>query len=168
MKRSVKVMVLTAMLAALYFVLSLTLKIPLRGNISLDLGYISLTVAAVFLGAIPAAIVGGLGAAIESILLSPYGLSIGWVVMNVCIGLICGYVLHKKYRNLRTERISAVITILVAVLIGVSMKTLIECTLYSIPVIVKLPKSVAAFLVDSFVMIFGGIPLSDVIKDKVY
>lgn len=168
MKRSVKVMVLTAMLAALYFVLSLTLKIPLRGNISLDLGYCALTVAAVFLGAVPAAIVGGLGAAIESILLSPYGLSVGWVVMNVCIGLICGYVLHKEYRRGRTKLIPAVITILIAVFIGVFMKTVIECTLYSIPVLVKLPKSITAFLVDSIVMIFGGIPLSDIIKGRAY
>lgn len=50
MKKSVKTMVLTAMLAALYFVLSISLKIPTVGNISLDLGYIALTIAAVYLG----------------------------------------------------------------------------------------------------------------------
>lgn len=159
---NIRKITLTGILTALYFVLSLTLKIPATGNISLDLGYIALTVAAVLLGPIPGAIVGGLGAAIESILLSPYGLSIGWVVMNIIIGLIVGAIVDND-----TDIFIEVCTIACAVFLGVCAKMAIECSLYSIPLLVKLPKSLWAFIFDAFVMIFAGVPLVQVLKGKV-
>ena len=167
MKKSVKTMVLTAMLTALYFVLSISLKIPTVGNISLDLGYIALTIAAVYLGALPAAIVGGLGAAIESTLLSPYGLSIGWVVMNICIGIACGTFLFHRHFDKPSKLYKAVFVILVSVFAGVLAKTVIECLLYSIPILVKIPKSASAFFIDSFVMIFAGLPLSVALEGRI-
>ena len=47
-----------AVFTALYFVLSALLKIPVVGNITLDLGYIALAVGAVYLGAVPAMVIG--------------------------------------------------------------------------------------------------------------
>jgi hypothetical protein len=37
----------------------------------------------------------------------------------------------------------------------VTVKTFIECGLYSIPLLVKIPKSVTAFAIDTIVMIIG-------------
>ena len=42
--KKAKLMATTGMLTALYFVLSALLKIPVAGNIKLDLGYIAMTV----------------------------------------------------------------------------------------------------------------------------
>ena len=166
-----KKIALIGILSALYFVFSLTLKIPMGvGSIALDLGYIVLTVAAWYLGAFPAAIVGGLGALIESVLLSPYGISYGWIVMNVIIGLGCGFIfsLIKNKDNTLTLRkmILCGITIVVMVLVGVTAKTIIECTLYSIPYIAKIPKSLVAFGIDSVVMIIG-LPIARKLKNVV-
>lgn len=155
---------IVGVLSALYFVLSLTLKIPTGfGAIALDMGYIVLTVSAITLGPIPAALVGGIGAAVESSLLSPYGISIGWVVMNIIIGLICGYALHNA-DNIKMVR--TIIIIVIAVFIGVCAKTGIECTLYSIPLIVKAPKSIVAWIIDSIVMVIG-IPIAKRVKDRI-
>ena len=162
---NIKKLTTTAILSALYVVLALSLKIPMGvGNISLDLGYIVLTIAALNLGA-PAAIVGGLGALLESMLFSSYGISYGWIVMNVIIGLICGIVLNKMNKKDFTIKnyIIASIIIIASVFIGVAAKTGIECYLYSIPLIVKIPKSLTAFVIDSVVMIIG-LPIGTKIK----
>ena len=156
--KNTKKIALIGILSALYFVCSITLKIPMGiGSIALDLGYIVLTIAALYLGAIPAAIVGGLGAMLESVLLSSYGISYGWIVMNIIIGLICGifFRLIKSNKMGIREIVGYSGIILVAVLLGVGAKTIIECNLYSIPYLVKIPKSLVAFGVDSVVMIIG-------------
>lgn len=148
---STKKIATVGMLTALYVVLSLTLKIPLGvGAIALDLGYIVLTVSAFKVG-VWSAVVGGAGAAIESFMFSPYGLSYGWIVMNIIIGLICGYLLYKTRRSYAFH----ICTIVFAVLAGITAKTIIECSLYSIPYPVKLPKSATAFAVDTIVMLIG-------------
>ena len=154
---NVKTITMIALMSALYVVFSLTLKIPTGvGAIALDLGYIVLTVSAVYFGNW-AALVGGMGAFIESLLLSPYGVSIGWIVMNAIIGLMCG-MCFKMYRNMKMETrdyLLCTMVIIVAVALGVCAKTIIECNLYSIPWMVKAPKSLTAFAIDSVVMIIG-------------
>ena len=148
---STKKIATVGMLTALYVVLSLTLKIPLGvGAIALDLGYIVLTVSAFKVG-IWSAVVGGAGAAIESFMLSPYGLSYGWIVMNIIIGLICGYLFY----NAKISHQYHISAIVLSVFAGITAKTIIECSLYSIPYLVKLPKSATAFAVDTIVMLIG-------------
>ena len=155
----IKKIALIGILTALYVVMSLTLKIPIGiGNIQLDMGYVALTVACFTVGPW-AAFVGGVGAAIESILFSAYGISYGWIAMNIAIGLILGFVFKRiscleRHKD-ATEYIIAVFLITMAVLIGVTIKTIIECSLYSIPIAVKLPKSLIAFLIDTVVMVIG-------------
>ena len=140
-----------AILAALYVALSLTLKIPLgMGNIQMDMGYIALTVACVIYGPC-GAIVGALGAAIESMCFAAYGISWGWIAMNVVIGIACGVVLPK----IKDRFWISALTIVTAVFIGAMVKTAVECLLYGIPLLVKLPKSALAWVVDSVVMIIG-------------
>lgn len=143
-------------LTALYVVCSLTLKIPMGvGNIALDMGYIVLTVACMKYGW-KGCIVGGLGACIESILFSAYGISYGWIVMNIIIGLIVGFAfMFIKIKNPVIKYIVFGCIIIFSCLIGVAAKTVIECTLYSIPYVVKIPKSAVAWGIDSLVMLVG-------------
>jgi uncharacterized membrane protein len=139
-----------AILTALYIVLSAMMKIPFIGAISLDLGYIALTIGCQKHG-MWGAFIGAVGCGIESILFSPYGFSIGWFVANFIIGIGCGYVFtHYK------EDWKKILAIIVFVAIGMlGAKTLIECKLYGIPFEVKIVKSLVAFTVDSITMIIG-------------
>ena len=139
-----------AILTALYCVLSAMMKIPFIGAISLDLGYIALTVGCVLFGPW-AAVIGAVGCGLESILFSPYGFSISWFVANLIIGLGCGIVFKK------TENIWLRIVVIVGfVAVGMlGAKTGIECYLYHIPFAVKIVKNVVAFGVDTLTMLIG-------------
>ena len=140
-----KKMVGIALLTALYCVLSAMMKIPFIGAISLDLGYIALTVGCAVFG--PWA--GFIGAA-------PYGFSISWFVANLIIGVGCGIV-FKKTDNVWI-RVASIIGFVAIGMLGA--KTGIECYLYHIPWAVKIVKNLVAFGVDSLVMIIG-IPIAN-------
>lgn len=139
-----------AILTAMYTVLSAFLKIPFVGNIMLDLGYLAFAVALCEFG-VWGAFVGAIGCALESLLFSAYGFSISWFVANLIIGIGCGLIFcHCKKFWMRA------IAIVVFSAVGLlGAKTAIECYLYSIPLLVKLPKNVTAFAVDAVVMLFG-------------
>lgn len=139
-----------AVLTALYCVLSAMMKIPFIGAISLDLGYVALTLACAVFGPW-GAFVGAVGCGLESMMFSPYGFSISWFVANLIIGLGCGFV----FMNTKTiwKRVLAII-----LFVGIGMlgaKTGIECYLYHIPFAVKIIKNLVAFGVDSLVMLIG-------------
>lgn len=138
-------------LTSLYAVMSAFLKFYVGvGHIQIDLGYIAFAFAVCEFG-VTGALVGVVGCSLESILFTTYGFSISWAVANAIIGVGCGFVFSKtKIFWIRT------LAILVFTAIGMVLsKTMIECALYSIPILVKLPKSIAAFCADSAVMIFG-------------
>lgn len=163
-----KKLALSAVFSALYFVLSATLKIPVGGHMTLDLGYIALMVACVYLGAIPAMCVGGIGAFFESALLSARGVSPGWVLMNMIIGFTCGSVLPKAYEGKRRKFIiTAVIAVLVSAFVGMTLKTLIDCALYDLPLAAKIPVAFIGWAADSAVMLVLGLPLSITLKKQI-
>lgn len=139
-----------AILTALYTVLSAMMKIPIIGAISLDLGYIALSIACLKHGPW-GAFTGAVGCGIESILFSPYGFSISWFIANLIIGLGCGYV-FTHYKEDWKKIVSILIFVAIAML---GAKTLIECKLYAIPFEVKIIKNFAAFIIDSITMIIG-------------
>lgn len=139
-----------AILTALYTVLSAMMKIPIIGAISLDLGYIALSIACLKHGKW-GAFTGSVGCGIESILFSPYGFSISWFIANLIVGFGCGYAFTHYKEN--WKRIIAIL-----IFVGIAMlgaKTLIECKLYGIPFEVKIIKNFAAFIIDSITMIIG-------------
>ena len=139
-----------AILTALYCVLSAMMKIPFIGAISLDLGYIALTLGCTLFGPW-AAFIGAVGCGLESILFSPYGFSISWFVANLIIGLGCG-ITFKKTTNIWI-RIVAIIGFVAIGMLGA--KTGIECYLYHIPFAIKIVKNFVAFGIDALVMIIG-------------
>lgn len=153
MKNNIKKICMLAVLTALYVVLSAFLKIPFIGNIQLDLGYIAFAVALYMFG-MYGIFVGVIGCSLESLLFSAYGFSISWAIANLLIGLIVGIVFHalrgKEKQLLRIG--SIIIGCVVGLLIA---KTAIECYLYDIPLLVKIPKNAVACAVDAIVMIIG-------------
>ena len=145
-----KIIATLGILTAMYVVLSAFLKFTLFGNIMIDLGYIVFTVALCMYG-IYGTVVGVVGCALESILFSAYGFSISWVAANLVIGLICGPV-FKHIKNYAVR----LLIILGSVALGmIVIKTVIECQLYSIPLAVKIPKNVVAFIADFVTMVLG-------------
>lgn len=149
-KLTTKKITIIALLTALYCILSAMMKIPFIGAISLDLGYIALTLACSMFGPW-GAFVGAVGCGVESILFSPYGFSISWFVANLIIGLGCGFVFSKT--KITWKRIVAII-----IFVGIGMlgaKTGIECFLYHIPFEIKIIKNFVAFGIDSATMIVG-------------
>ena len=150
----------TAILAALYFLLSALLKIPIGGHITLDLGYIALTVGCFFFGAGPGALIGAVGAFLESAMLSSRGVSVGWILMNAIVGYCCGRVLYKN-RNAEKKKVflKALTVVPTSMLAGVIVKTFADVWIYSLPLLAKIPTSAIAWFFDSAVMIGLGIPL---------
>jgi uncharacterized membrane protein len=139
-----------AMLTALYVVLSAFLKINIIGNITIDLGYLAFAVALCEFG-VYGTVVGVVGCALESLLFSAYGFSISWVIANLVIGVGCGLV-FSRVENV-WGRIGAIVLFCAIGLLG--CKTVIECALYNIPLLVKIPKNAVAFGIDTAVMICG-------------
>ena len=134
---------------ALYIVLGMLVKIPLIGHIGTDLGYVVFGFACFAFGW-PAVIVGIIGCMFESLLVSGW-IPIGWMVGQAIIGLMCGYF----YKHSKNRAVHIFITI-IAIFIGVGIvKTGIECVLYQIPVLVKLPKNIIAFIADTIPMLAG-------------
>lgn len=165
--KKTRMMATTGMLTALYFVLSALLKIPVVGNIKLDLGYIALAVGAVYLGAIPATIIGAGGVLIESLLLSQRGVSPGWILMNAIVGFACGRVLHKAVGGPTKQFwIKAVLVVILSMLFGVAVKTAIDCVLYGLLPAAKIPTALVAWALDSFVMLLLGIPIGLGLKKR--
>lgn len=165
--KKTKQLALSAMLAAMYFVLSAMLKIPVAGHITLDLGYVALTVAAVYLGAVPAMLVGGVGAFLSSAFMTQRGVSPGWIAMNVITGLACGYVLPKaSEKGRKAFLLSAFAVVPSSMLVGAAAKLLIDCAMYHLPILLKIPTTATAWLLDSAVMLVLGLPLSLALKKR--
>ena len=152
-----------AVLTALYVVLSAFLKLPLGvGNIQIDLGYLVFAVALCMFG-MAGTLVGVIGCSIESILFSAYGFSVGWAAANLVIGVGCGIV-FRRYKSFAIR----VLTVVLFTALGmIGVKTVIECALYSIPLMVKIPKSCVAFLSDSITMI-GGLLLYSILEKRIH
>ena len=134
---------------ALYFILSMTVKIPLIGHIQTDLGYIAYGVF-LYLFGIPALIIGVIGCLLESLLISGW-IPIGWMLGQTLIGIICGY----TYKKFKSNWILILISV-IAVFIGVGLiKTIVECVLYDIPFAIKFFKNGIAVIADSIPLILG-------------
>ena len=134
---------------ALYVVLGFTIKMPLISHIQTDLGYIAFGCFLYLIGW-QACIVGVVGCLLESLIFSGW-IPIGWMIGQLAIGLICGIV-YKKTDNILIHVVTTIITVFIGVAI---IKTGIECVLYDIPLMVKFPKNLIAFVADVIPMIAG-------------
>lgn len=169
MNTTTKKITFTAVGIALYVVLSMIMKIPLISHISLDLGYLVFAIYCYHFGAWMGAIVGGFGCVLISLLTTGW-FPIGWFVGNLVIGLICGLGYHHSTE--KKHIIYDMILTIAAVSLGVfCIKTIIECALYGIPLVVKMPKNAIAFATDAAVMCCGRLlamykPIASMVEIK--
>lgn len=159
-----KKIITLAMLTALYVALSALMKIPFIGNISLDLGYIAFVVALMSFKYAGIA-VGVLGCALESLLFSAYGFSISWAVGNLVVGLFFAWFISKSDYNQFRYMFGALVACVLGILL---VKTGIECRLYNIPTVVKVPKNLVACLVDTITMCIGILIFNEKRLDKLH
>lgn len=148
---NIKKICVSALGIALYFAISMTAKIPIISHISLDLGYIVLAFYCYYYGAFVGAVVGAAGCCAISVLTTGM-FPAGWMLGNVAIGIICGryYEKGKSFKNVLLSAGSVVLGILL-------IKTLVECSLYSIPYEVKFVKNGVAAMADATVMSIGAL-----------
>lgn len=145
---------LTALGIALYVCVSMIIKIPVIGHISLDLGYIVLAVYCYIYGGLSGAIVGAGGSFLVSLIASGW-IAIGWPIGNLFTGAVCGLAYNRAKGKRRAALISVTVTA-ISLFVGVGIiKTVVECALYSIPIAVKFAKNVVAFAMDTIVMQIG-------------
>lgn len=145
---------LTALGIALYVCVSMLIKIPVVGHISLDLGYIVLAVYCYIYGGVSGAIVGSCGCFLVSLIASGW-IAIGWPLGNFLVGALCGAVYTRTKGKRGAVLINTAVTV-AAVFVGVAViKTVVECALYSLPVSVKFAKNLVAFSMDAIVMCIG-------------
>lgn len=139
---------------ALYVCVSMVMKIPIVDHISLDLGYIVLAMYCYLYGGIYGAVVGSLGCFLVSLITTGW-IAIGWPLGNLLIGFICGIV-YRSMKNRDSEYMVCITTTIIAVFLGVAViKTVVECTIYSLPMGVKFVKNLVAFVMDASVMCIG-------------
>ena len=148
--KNIKTICVLGVLSALYVVLTAFCRVPIYGNIQLDLGYVAFGVALYVYG-IYGTPVGVIGCALESVMFSPWGFSISWCVANLVIGVIVGSVCRKH------KSLIVIIGIgIIATLLGIGVvKTGIELYLYKMPFATKLPKAISSFAVDSITLCLG-------------
>lgn len=166
MKEKLRKITLVAMLTALAIVLSTWLKVPLISDIKLDLSYIVLTIAIIYCDVWGAMFVGVMTALLGSLLFSAYGLSYSWILANLTIVLIASPIFKLCKGHWWSIYVFA-IGIIIAVAVGMLVvKTGVECYLYNIPLVVKLPKNFAAFMSDSLCMLLG-LPIYKLLPKRV-
>lgn len=143
-------------LTALSVVLFSLIRIPLFGNIKLDLSYIVLTVAIVKCKMSGAIFVGGVGALIESMLYGVNGLSFSWIIANIIIAII-GKIFYELSIK-QNKKFIFILGLFIGCLIGLLIvKTLIECLLFEIPLLLKMSTNAVAFISDFICMLIGVI-----------
>lgn len=135
---------------ALYVVVSMLLKIPMIGHISLDLGYIVLAFWCMMFGPVSAGLVGCGGAFLVSLIASGW-IAFGWPLGNLLIGVVCALV-YKPDKPIR----NVAITVLMVFIGVLGIKTAVECPLYGIPIMVKIPKNAVAAVADTITMTVGA------------
>lgn len=156
MDKKLKLICNLGMGIAIYTVLGMMVKIPLIGHIQTDLGYIAFGAYLYLFGA-PAAIVGIVGCLFESLLVSGW-VPIGWMLGQLVIGLICGFMLKRvgRYKRKSIKVLAIVALVTASVFLGIGfVKTIIECKLYSIPYEIKFAKNAVAATADVIPMLLG-------------
>ena len=133
-QRRLLVMTMTAMMTALYFVLDRLLSFYPVPSIKIGFNFLPVAAAAVWLGPIPAAIVGGLGDLLGSLLM-PAGAPIPMLTVTAAAeGLVLGLLLYEKAGKVRPWRsrwVRLAIGLLIAALLHVVVTTWALAVMFS-------------------------------------
>lgn len=157
MNTNVKKLCLTAMGIALFVVMAMAIRFPIFENYYLCLGYVAMAVFLYSLGIVPGTIVGTFGVILYCILTSGLRGMPGWTVGNLVIGILLG-ISFKMTKKLRPAAFYAINTIVVAAstFLGIMIvKSLVECLLYSQPMILRMGKNAYAFVADVAILVIS-------------
>ncbi len=100
-RKSVKVLVIIAMMTALEVVLSRFMSIPIGNSLKFGFNFVPICVAAYLYGPLASVLVGGLGDLLGALLFPTNTIFYGFTVTAALTGLVFGLFLHKKYNFLR-------------------------------------------------------------------
>lgn len=157
---------ITAMGIALFVTLSMCLRVPIFDNYYICLGYVVMTIYLYNIGTISGTIVACIGTLIYCILINGLRGMPGWIIGNLVIGLLTGYVMKKLHNanNNMFKFIIISITIIISVAVGIlGAKSLIEHLLYSQPIMIRIITNMSAFIADCVTIILS-IPLAISLK----
>lgn len=157
---------ITAMGIALFVALSMCLRVPIFENYYVCLGYVVMTIYLYNVGTISGTIVGCVGTFIYCILINGLRGMPGWIIGNLIIGLITGFIMQK----LQNINKNCFVFLLIAIVSSISVclgilgaKSLVECFLYGQPILVRIISNMSAFIADSVTIIIS-IPLAIQLK----
>lgn len=158
MKSITKNVCITALGIALFVVFSLCLQVPVFENYYLCLGYVVLAVYCYSIGVGKSVCVGFLGVILYCLLTSGLrgmpGWSLGNIVIALATSLVCKFT--EKFKNKTIRHIVIAVVMVLSTAIGIlGVKSLVECLLYSQPVLLRVAKNVYAFVADSFVLVLS-------------
>lgn len=165
-KVNTKNLCITAMGIALFVALSMCLRVPIFENYYVCLGYVVMTIYLYNVGTISGTIVGCVGTFIYCILINGLRGMPGWIIGNLIIGLITGFIMQK----LQNINKNCFVFLLIAIVSSISVclgilgaKSLVECFLYGQPILVRIISNMSAFIADSVTIIIS-IPLAIQLK----
>jgi len=161
MKRriSTKDICIVGMGIALFVTLSMCLRVPIFENYYICLGYVVMTLYLYAVGTVSGTLVGCIGTLLYCILINGLRGMPGWIVGNLIIGVVLGTVM-KRTSNILVLSIVTCLTTAIGILGG---KSLVECLLYSQPLVVRMATNMSAFIADAFTIVIS-LPLSAGLK----
>lgn len=148
-KDLIKQMMLAAIGAALYVVVSLLVNIPIINRISLDLGYVVLGVCISFMNPWQLMFVGGVGCILKA-LLTGGNFPIAWFPSQLLLMLLLSRV--KNFDKLYFKIIYVLIAVFACICL---VKTFIEVPIYHLPFWAKMASNSVAALVDGLCLCLG-------------
>ena len=151
----------TAIMAALYVVLSMMINIPIVNRIVLEVGYVVLGVCSSYMDYYQLMFIGGSGCVLKA-LLTGGNFPIGWFPAQLLLGYLLSYL--KKSNSLGLKIILGIIMTFFCICL---VKTLIEVPVFHLPFWAKIASNSAAALSDSAGLVIG-ILLSSRIKKMIH
>ena len=156
MSKKIKNISITGIGIALFVVLSLCLQVPVFENYYLCLGYVVMAVYCYCVGTVSGTLVGVLGTVIYCIMIKGKRGMPGWALGNLIIGINLGiaFKVIKKLGKPKLEFFILVVAIIATTAAGILFaKSVLECVLYSQPILVRMANNIYGFIADAFVLI---------------
>lgn len=165
--KEVKYICTVALGIALFVVLTLMIQVPIFENYYICLGYLVMLVYLYKFGTTAGTLVGTVGVVLYCILTSGLRGMPGWVVGNLVIGICAGELLSLTKKGKNKHKIAFYATntlgiILITILGILICKSVVECLLYSQPMLIRMGKNVYALVADAVVLILG-LPFLDIL-----
>lgn len=143
---------------ALFVALSFVIRVPVFENYYICLGYVVMAVYLYSVGTIHGTLVGTFGVFIYCLLISGLRGMPGWILANIAIGVVLGYVM-KKTKGIHNRKVATgiqIIAVVLSVAIGILViKSGVECFLYGQPFWLRTANNIYAFIADIVTLVLS-------------